>query len=83
MHDSMTPHLHTWCTWDHASLDTNMNLNLNLNLHLNYCQVRCFLGEDGNRWLMWYSGRPAGEPGLDAVAAAAGSIGAPGRQHSL
>ena len=39
-------------------------------------QVRCFLGEDGDRWLMWYSGRSAGDPGLDAVAAAAGSIGA-------
>ncbi|EIE20651.1 hypothetical protein COCSUDRAFT_30400 [Coccomyxa subellipsoidea C-169] len=37
--------------------------------------VRCFLGEDGNRWLMWYSGRLAGDPGLDAVAAAAGSVG--------
>ncbi|KAK9901696.1 hypothetical protein WJX75_008691 [Coccomyxa subellipsoidea] len=37
--------------------------------------VRCFLGEDGDRWLMWYSGRSAGDPGLDAVAAAAGSIG--------
>ncbi|CAL8468150.1 g7689 [Coccomyxa elongata] len=37
--------------------------------------VRCFMGEEGSRWLMWYSGRSAGDPGLDAVAAAAGSIG--------
>lgn len=44
-------------------------------------QVRCFMGEEGSRWLMWYSGRSPGDPGLDAAAAAAGSIGVP-RQRS-
>ena len=38
-------------------------------------QVRCFVNDGEERWLMWYSGRAQGQNGLDAVFAAAGSIG--------
>jgi len=40
-------------------------------------QVRCYVGDNEERWFMWYSGRSAGCPGLDATTPAAGSIGAP------
>ena len=50
----------------------------------NMRQVRCFMEAEGSRWLMWYSGRSPGDPGLDAVAAAAGSVGAhPGREPNF
>lgn len=38
--------------------------------------MRCFVGDNEDRWFMWYSGRGAGDAGMDAVAPAAGSIGA-------
>ena len=38
-------------------------------------QVRCFMGDNEERWFMWYSGRGSGDPSLDAIAPAAGSIG--------
>ena len=38
-------------------------------------QVRCFVGDNEDRWFMWYSGRGRGDAGMDAIAPAAGSIG--------
>ena len=40
-------------------------------------QVRCFVEENQDRWLMWYSGRAKGQNSLDAVFPGAGSIGRP------
>lgn len=40
-------------------------------------KVRCYVGDNEERWFMWYSGRSAACLGLDAVTPAAGSIGAP------
>ena len=40
-------------------------------------QVRCFVEDNQDRWLMWYSGRAKGQNGLDAVFPGAGSIGRP------
>ncbi|KAG2502055.1 hypothetical protein HYH03_000549 [Edaphochlamys debaryana] len=42
--------------------------------------VRCYLGDDEQRWVMWYSGRKADSPagangGVDAVAPSSGSVG--------
>ena len=38
-------------------------------------QVRCYVGDNEERWFMWYNGRSAACPSLDAVMPAAGSIG--------
>lgn len=38
-------------------------------------QVRCYMGDNEQRWYMWYSGAAAPLPGLQAVAPAAGSVG--------
>ncbi|GLC40941.1 hypothetical protein PLESTB_000964300 [Pleodorina starrii] len=40
--------------------------------------VRCYVGDDEQRWFMWYSGRRADSPaagGVDALAPSSGSIG--------
>lgn len=39
-------------------------------------QVRCYMGDNEQRWYMWYSGSSKPLPGLAGVAPAAGSIGA-------
>eukprot|EP00882_Tetradesmus_deserticola_P030764 GHRQ01034701.1.p1 GENE.GHRQ01034701.1~~GHRQ01034701.1.p1 ORF type:complete len:135 (-),score=20.42 GHRQ01034701.1:557-940(-) len=38
-------------------------------------QVRCYMGDNEQRWYMWYSGSSAPLAGLAGVAPAAGSIG--------
>ena len=41
-------------------------------------QVRCYVGDDEERWSMWYSGRGAEQPalpGLDAITPSSGSLG--------
>ncbi len=38
--------------------------------------VRCYVGDNEQRWFMWYSGRGAGSPDLDALLHASGSVGA-------
>ena len=38
--------------------------------------VRCYVGDNEQRWFMWYSGRGAGSPDLDALLPASGSVGA-------
>lgn len=43
-----------------------------------YLQVRCYVGDDEQRWYMWYSGRRADSPaagGVDALAPSSGSVG--------
>ena len=37
--------------------------------------VRCYIGDDEQRWLMWYSGRSAQSPNMDAVLPGSGSAG--------
>ncbi|KAG2445313.1 hypothetical protein HYH02_008779 [Chlamydomonas schloesseri] len=40
--------------------------------------VRCYVGDDEQRWFMWYSGRRADSPaagGVDAIAPSSGSVG--------
>jgi hypothetical protein len=44
-------------------------------------QVRCYVGDNEQRWYMWYSGNSNLTPGLLGVAPAAGSIGESG--HAL
>ena len=39
--------------------------------------VRCYMGDNEQRWFMWYSGRGAGSPDMDALLHASGSVGAP------
>jgi hypothetical protein len=39
-------------------------------------QVRCFVGDNEQRWFMWYSGRTEGGHELDALTPASGKIGA-------
>jgi hypothetical protein len=39
-------------------------------------QVRCYVGDNEERWFLWYSGRGKEDHSLDAVSPAAGSIGA-------
>lgn len=39
-------------------------------------QVRCFVGDNEDRWCMWYSGRKEGALALDAIAPSSGSLGA-------
>lgn len=39
--------------------------------------VRCYVGDNEQRWFMWHSGRGAGSPDLDALLPASGSVGAP------
>ena len=38
-------------------------------------QVRCFLGDNEQRWMLWYSGHARGAQDIDALYPAAGSIG--------
>lgn len=38
-------------------------------------QVRCYMGDNEQRWYMWYSGSSAPPAGLAGVAPAAGSVG--------
>lgn len=38
-------------------------------------QVRCYVGDDENRWYMWYNGRGPAAPALDGFTPASGSIG--------
>lgn len=38
-------------------------------------QVRCYMGDNEQRWYMWYSGSSAPMEGLAGVAAATGSVG--------
>jgi hypothetical protein len=40
-----------------------------------HVQVRCYMGDNEQRWYMWYSGSSAPLAGLAGVAPAAGSIG--------
>lgn len=42
-------------------------------------QVRCYMGDNEQRWYMWYSGNSAPMEGLAGVAPAAGSIGKQGQ----
>jgi hypothetical protein len=43
-------------------------------------QVRCYISDDEQRWMMWYTGRNRESPKLDAVFPSSGSIGMhPGR----
>ncbi|MEW5306690.1 MAG: hypothetical protein WDW36_009139 [Sanguina aurantia] len=37
--------------------------------------VRCYMGDDEQRWFMWYSGRAVGAPALDAVVQSSGTVG--------
>jgi hypothetical protein len=41
-------------------------------------QVRCFLGDDEQRWFMWYTGRRAEGHQLDALTPSSGKIGGRG-----
>ena len=43
-------------------------------------QVRCFLGDNEQRWMMWYSGHSRQPQALDALYPAAGSAGTGGPQ---
>lgn len=45
-------------------------------------QVRCFVNDGEERWLMWYSGRARGQNGMDAIFNAAGSIGKPHARYT-
>jgi len=45
--------------------------------------VRCYVGDNEQRWFMWYSGRGAGSPDLDALLPASGSVGAPPRNDTV
>ena len=38
-------------------------------------QVRCYFGDNEQRWMMWYSGHSREPSPLDSVYPAAGSIG--------
>ncbi|KAF5843522.1 glycosyl hydrolase [Dunaliella salina] len=37
--------------------------------------VRCFVGDNEERWYMWYSGRRKGAPAMDLIAPSSGSLG--------
>eukprot|EP00983_Pelagomonas_calceolata_P071898 1151445-Pelagomonas_calceolata.AAC.4 len=37
--------------------------------------VRCFVGDNEERWYMWYSGRKVGAPAMDLIAPSSGSLG--------
>jgi hypothetical protein len=39
--------------------------------------VRCYFGDDEERWVMWYAGRNKEAPALDVIAPSSGSTGAP------
>jgi hypothetical protein len=45
-------------------------------------QVRCYMGDNEQRWYMWYSGNSTPMEGLAGVAPAAGSIGKQGQVAS-
>lgn len=61
-----------------STTNNNSNVSTTTTFSSHCCfplQVRCFMGDNEQRWYMWYSGSSAPMEGLAGVAAAAGSIG--------
>lgn len=75
VHRAHAAHLLYPCSMEPRSLAAPLTLLASCIVCL-LLQVRCYVGDNEQRWYMWYSGRGASSHAVDLAAASSGSIGA-------
>lgn len=69
--------IQTWTPVSHAILHRSHSSLFQRMTQTVLLQVRCYFGDNEQRWFMWFSGNNTGGRAIDAVSPSSGSTGVP------